>query len=63
MGNELRLRIYFPPGGELACLEREREKAVHNAENVAKHYANVVKELDERIAELKTKETTYEQAI
>lgn len=56
MGHELKLRVYFPPGGELDALCQERRRVKANAERVAEHYAAMLKEMDERIAELRAKE-------
>lgn len=57
MGHELRLRIYFPPGGELDALCQERRRVQSCKDRAARHYETLLKELDERIAELRTAQT------
>lgn len=53
MTTELHWRIYYPPSGELDGLIRERERIQSCADRAAEKYAETLKAMDARIAELR----------
>lgn len=53
MGNELRLKVFFPPGGELDALCQERRRVQSCKDRADRHYETLLQEMDDRIAELR----------
>lgn len=58
----LNWRIYYPPSGELDGLIRERERIQGCADRAAEKYAETLKAMDERIAELRAAKAQNESA-
>lgn len=55
MSDTLKFKIFFPPTGELDGLMREREKMQSCADRTAAHYAEILKEFDDKIEALRAK--------